>query len=694
MKFFACKNLVSQAVEPCEPWLWDKPPPSEKICKSKISRQEFYQSSKTDWCFYSCNEGANPNQRISKDNPVKYAHGAIADYDLPISDQRVAEAIESMTIRPAWVERSLGGNVRLIWTFPRPMAVETNDFAIFILQHAKGWLQLELLPGLDQAAWEDPARRYCRGTEWKSTGHENIKETALQAYYVEAAKKFKFKASEGNSIPLEIVEPALRTRFPGFSWPSGFDLDSQGPSFWVSGSVSPFSAIVKPDGMLTFSAHADKPFYSWSDILGADFVRETNEKAISRATLDIYHDGHNYWRVIDGIYQSVTDRGMSLYLKEGCGIPAKKVDATLHHINENNRVAGAAPFIFRPPGVITYNHRKVLNTWKNTVMQPANDAIPESLWVLDFLGAFLDPPEQLNWLLAWLQYFYQSAVELTPRPGTNVFIFGAPNRGKTFFSRMIVGAMVGGFSDASDYLVRGDNFGSENFHVPLWSVDDSNPGSSTNGHDKFASMLKKAAANQQHKYHAKFETPCVVEWAGRVLITANTDFTSSRILGSLDNNSADKTCVFRATGKSLVFPERYDLQKTLKTELPLFCRWLLDWKVPEHIPREGRYGFAPFHESTILDQTHQTSKAAPLKEIIIEELVAFFAATPEATEWRGTLSQLLRFMQANPLNDLILKGIRLEQMSRHLELIQREGILKVCTEVGAAKTRIWVFQRI
>lgn len=114
-------------------------------------------------------------------------------------------------------------------------------------------------------------------------------------------------------------------------------------------------------------------FFGWRELLGDEFVKEYSEKAITKATLDIFYDGQSYYRMIDGAYQTVNDGAMKIYLKEGCGV-SSKVEATLHHIHENSRVTGAAPFVFRPPGLIVYNHHKVLNTWKNTVMQPAENA--------------------------------------------------------------------------------------------------------------------------------------------------------------------------------------------------------------------------------------------------------------------------------------------------------------------------------
>lgn len=693
-KFFAVKNLTEKSLTSSEPWAFAGSRPTDKICLDKFERQNWYRTKSTDWNFYTGIEPANPNQRASKDNPVKFIHAFVADYDIKISEERINEAILSNPIKPCYVERSLGGNCRLVWILPRPLPVETTDFAIWILQHAKKWLHLDLLPGLDEAAFEDPARLYCNGANWRATGYGTINENQIQPFFVESAKGFKFKAPEGNSIPLDVVEKAIRIKFPSFDWPVSFETDTQGPSFWIEGSVSPLSAFVKPDGMFTFSAHASKPFYPWSDILGPDFVKEKNAESITKATLDVYHDGHSYWRVIDGLYQSVSDGAIKVFLKKGCGIPEKKVEDAVYFLQENNRVTGAAPFVFRRPGLIEYNQRKVLNTWKNSVMQPAASVEGfENTWLWSFINCLFDPKEQFDWAMAWVKHFYTSAHELTPRPGQNIFLMGPANKGKTFFCRHIVGKIVGGFVDASKYIVEGDSFGSENYHVPLWAIDDSTPGNSTAAHDKFAAMLKKTAANQSFRYNQKYEVPTTVEWMGRITVTANLDHISSRILGSLDNTSADKTSVFRCTTNPITFPERYELQRLLLTELPLFCRWLLDWTPPETVKRDGRYGYESHHDQTLIDQTHQTSKAAPMKELLIEELQTYFQNNPEAQEWRGTLVQLVRLIQLNPLNDYVMRSLKLEMINRHLELIEREGIIKCRTEVGTSKQRIWIFSR-
>lgn len=710
MKFFYSVNLTERTLHTgMQPW--DFVPTqviSEQIRHDKQSRQEFYSNANTSWYFYTLIEGANPNQRPSKDNPPKYLHGIAADYDIAIPPERVAEAVKAMKVKPTYTERSLGGNLRLVWLFNHPLAIDTCEFCTYVLTQAIKWLNLGLLPALDEPAFVAFSRLLCNGCQWEVTGHGPVPDNDLQAFFVRCGREFRFQSNtDGNEIPLDVVEKALLEKYPTlFSWSQDFVLDSQGPSFWVEGSTSPMSAIVKKEGMFTFSGHAPKPFFSWGEILGQDFVSKFATDSIARATNEIWWDSKKFWRKKSGIYSSVDMPELSNYFKVQCRLSNKPnkegvspVDMALDHIYNNGAIKGAAPFIFRPPGVLDFNGRRVINTWVNQVTKPADEM---SVWgpegrfpfLSQFLDTLFDPPHQKDFLLAWWKHYYTAAYTLVPMPGQNVFLMGGPGAGKTLLNRAVVGKSVGGFMDAADFLVHSGQFNSEMFESPLWCVDDETMGESTTKQAMFQAMLKKISANQQFKSHKKFEIPVLCEWMGRAIITANLDYISSRALGPMDNSSSDKTSIFRCVSEArIIFPSRHQLAALLDAELPYLLRWLLSWEPPAHVIRSIRYGYAAYHEPTLLDQAHQSSRGAPFKELLVESLQGYFTTHPDATEWRGTLTQLSRLITENPMNDYMLRSLRLEQTSRYLEMIQRDGILKCTTETGSLQTRIWIFYR-
>jgi hypothetical protein len=700
VKFFAAKNLVSTAVAPCVPWEFK---PTEiitaQIRADKTTRQEWYRTASTNHCFYSCIEGVNASQRVGKENPARLLHGISADYDMPLTPDRVQEAIKIMSIKPAWIERSLSGNARLVWEFPRPVQVDGNDFLSFILERTEKWLKLGLLPGLDTGALTTTSRLLCNGCEWASTGHGPIPENTLQAFFVDCAREFNFNPTGASEIPLEVIEPALRAAFPAFSWPADFELESQGPSFWVPGSTSPMSAIVKKEGMISFAAHAEKPFYTWSDILGKEFVQKFDADSIAKATSDIWWDGKNFWRKIAGRYARMAERELVIYFKKSCMLPGNKVEDALNHIFTVSRIEGAAPFVFRPAGKIEYQGDPILNTYVDRAIKPADELTEwgpagKFPFLSRHFDALFDPPEQLPWFLAWYKHLYTACYTHTPYPGQNIFLMGGVHTGKTLTSRAIVGYSVGGFVDASSYLTKGNNFNAEMCRVAVQCVDDESMGESSANHNHFQAMMKKSAANQEFQYNKKFETPVTVEWMGRIIVTSNLDHVSSRSLGPMDDSSLDKISIFRCASKSKIdFPNRTELRAIIQAELPYFLRWLLQWVPPAHILRDVRFGYRSYHEKTLLDQAHQTSTSAPFKELLIEGLRDFFVTNPKAIEWRGTVTQVMRLLHSNPLNETIIRNLRLEQINRHLELVQRENLFVCECQTGDFKTRVWVFPR-
>jgi hypothetical protein len=701
--FFAAKNLVTRSLQPCEPWLFKLVEPiSQQIREVKEDRQRWYQNPVTVHCFYTALEGVNAVQRVGKDNPPHLIHGFVADYDIRIPAERIMEAIREMAIKPTYFESSLGGNFRLVWILERPLPVDDRGFCTFILQQAHDWLRLGLLPGLDRKAFEETSRLYCNGCAWEDLGNGPIPAATAQAFFVECGRKFRFKAGDDEMVPLDLVEKALRERYPNFSWPCSFELETQGPSFWVPGSVSLQSAIVKPGGMFSFAAHSDKPFYSWSDLLGKEFTEKFQADAVARATDDVWWDSKIFWRRINGVYASVEKTELLSYLKVTCRLSAKpgqggvsQQEAALEHIYVHQRVIGAAPFVMRRSGLIMFDGERKLNTYSGKPLEPADTGDDKDCpWLVSLEENLFGKGEQRDQKLAWLKHFYTSAYNFDPRPGQNIFMMGLAGAGKTLWNREVIGGLVGGFVDASDYLVNGAQFNSYLYRRCLWVLDDDSPAGSPQATARVHLMFKKIAANQQALCNTKFQNSVMLEWMGRIVCTTNLDFISSRIVGPLDNSSLDKTCLFRcAPGSRFDFPDRIEIANTLARELPHYARRILNWEPPATVRRDSRYGYAAYHDKSLLDQTYQSSPTASFKEVLIEYLAGWFKANEKAAYWEGPVSMLLREIMVSQNNDLVLRSLKLEQTSRFLEQIQREGNIQGEVRNGMHNTRIWRFYR-
>lgn len=709
--FFAVVNLTELATSPCEPWNF-KPVEgiSEQVRHSKHDRQVWYKTKSTVHNFYTGLEGANPNQRVSKSNPPRRINAIVADYDLPVSPQQVSDAMKKFKLLPSYAERSLGGNLRLIWLLKRPILTDSYDFAVFVLQQVSEWLKLEILPGLDIPALTDPTRLYCNGCQWELTGAEGISENTVQGFFVRCGAEFIFKDSgSGAKIPLDIVEKQITKQFPNFVWPGPFEVGSQGPSFWIPESTSAQSAILKEDGFFTFSAHAERPFYSWSDIFGPDFAKDFQTNCVAEATKDVYHDGKLYWLLnpTEQRFVAMAKETLTNHLKVNCRISSKPdksgtslMERCLAHIHQFGVVEGGAPILFQPPGLIHYSGLKIINTTpKSKIVVPSG--VPAAwgpLGNFPFLSGLLDgifePVSQLEYFLAWLKHFYVSALAQTPKPGQNIFLSGGPGVGKTLLNREIVGGLLGGHSDAARFVLGEAAFNSSLFQSAVWSVDDETISDSDSAHRKFSSYIKLCAANQDFEYRKKFEHNLTVPWTGRIICTLNLDESSSRSLPSLDESTEAKISFFRcAKSSKIIFPDREVIKRLIKSELPNLAQWLTEWTIPARLIGESRYGVLSHHETSLMDKAHQGGKSAPFKEILLDFLTRYFADNKDASEWRGSVTQLMRFLLADPLNDTIMRQMRLEQVNRYLESLSREGVITCSVVNGQRKTRLWVFPR-
>ncbi len=701
-------NLSSLAlVQGCAPWEFVPAAPlPDEIRSDKKLRDAWINHPATLHYVYTLNEGINPGLRISKtNNPVHCAHGLAADYDAPQDEATVLKFAAAMPIPPNWIERTLSGHWRFVWLFESLIKFPSfafgqhfmAKFPEFAFDPAMGMI------GFDEGAWGAPERMFTNGCDWRPLNPNKIPATITQGWLVQASRTFKFNDSSfGISIPLDVVKVALEKQFPSFAqWPGDFALDAQGPTFWVPESQSPKSAIVRETGMQTFSDHATKAFYPWIELLGAAFCKQYETEACGRAVAGIFYDGKHYFKKNGDMPWRGFDRtDISLHLRVSRGVSPKsdkagisEIDKCLTYIQDYQRVEGAAPFIFRPQGLVTINGAQCLNISTTPVLTPA---VTTAYWgplgqfplLSNFLGVFFSSPEQLDYMLSWLSVYYRSGYYFQPTSGQAVFLAGPTGVGKTFFNTAVVGTLMGGFADASDYLLGRDTFGSELFEKPLWTVDDSVSSADQRTHRVFSEMVKRSAANSTFRYHAKFRVAQMVEWLGRIMISLNCDEESIRKLPDLDISIKDKLMLFRTADKTIVFPDRSELKKIVDRELPFFARYLLDWVIPEHCKGTSRYGVAPYHEASLVESARLSSRTAGFAEILEDWKEDYFTKTQKgATSWEGTSYQLHKEILMDPSADAAMRHFTVDAVGRHLSALKNKGAHIECLSKG--DSRIW-----
>lgn len=711
------RNLASQQTyNDVLPWQWQVQPP-EAVRKDKEARTRWATAITTRHHCYSAYEGLNEQMRVTRargeeGNPPFKQLGFVVDFDAPWTREGLLAGLERVKNPPAYLENTLSGNARLVWTFAEPLLLPgyefTSEWVVFLAEK----LQVQLLlPGIDQGALRAPERYYTNSGDWRELSVTPVPSDVLRGWFVEFSNKFSFKGKEyGEELPIEQVIELLRARHPRFhEWPGDFAVGAQGPSFWVAGSTSPNSAIVKPGGMITFAAHASKVFYPWSELCGVVELDQSKAKTVGKAVENIFFDGKQYFRRLpSGCWRPFDKSDLTSHLRVTCKLSPRmeknggpsQLDLAVQHIQDHQYVTGAAPFVFRRTGLINVNGNSFLNTSTRRVLVPAEGPVswgPEGQfpWISQWLDTFFDPASQKEAFLAWLSYYYRSAHDLAPRSGQNAFLAGGAGIGKTLLNRRVIGPLLGGYAEAANYLLGKDSFGAELFESGHWVIDDDSMSTTVSDHKKFSAFLKQMAANSTFRYHAKFRQPLLVEWCGRVVVTCNADEESIRILPDLSMTILDKLMLFRArvNNGDFRFPAKEVLEPLIDRELPFFARWLLDHKIPAHLMADDpRFGIMPYHNAELVSTANHSSHLAGFVEIIHDWKQQWFG-TSKFDSWEGSSFQLHRALHADPTSAPALRNITVDAVGRNLSAMKNRGDDSISCREDEHGLRLWKISR-
>jgi hypothetical protein len=652
IEFPCISNLESQDVFMSCPWEFS--PRVPKFPAKKVYKAWLAQDS-TQHLLYCPAIGTIPGLRVNREsNPIHSVIALVADYDYEALESDLENMLERAGVNaPEWVHTTPSGGTRLVWTLDRPVLVASGQILVKSLRMAAKSMGLKaLLPGFDfEDAFLNPAIYYDVGREWIHVeGSRQLSASLVEGWMLKCSEAVKWA---GEEIPLDAIKAEMERKHPG-KWTGPFELGSRGLRFWDPIADNETAAIVRPTGMQCFTG--PKGFVTWAEIFGRAFVEQFTTTRLSEIVDGVWYDGTHYWYAsADGKWEPRAEKEMSRWLKVEQGLSADKeknatfseVENALHVIDQHRRVAGAAPFLYMPPGMIEFMNNRVINTARVKALKPAEricDWGEHFPWIATFLEEFFDPDDQLISFLAWLKRFYEGALEGAPVQGQAVFIAGPVGQGKTMLSNLIISGLVGGHMDATKFLLGGTEFNKNLFHSGLWTIDDATPGDSPSDHKKFSSMLKKITANTTFEYRAMFNDGTMVEWAGRVMITGNLDAESLRILPDLDISILDKIMLFKAASRDKEFPSKYELRDIVRKELPFFASYLCAFETPEELVGKSRYGIHSYHHGDLRLAAGESTDAAVLEEILhsfIEERIRNREPIPFEGSATNLMQQLL-----------------------------------------------------
>ncbi|MCX6953035.1 MAG: hypothetical protein NTV51_12850 [Verrucomicrobia bacterium] len=607
----------------------------------------------TQHCFYTLAEPEFAGIRPSSQNPIKFLHGIVADYDGDAG--AINAALPALTFTtgkaPTWVTTTFSNKARLIWLFEKPVPTFTPDVLTrFLTILMKDFKLKGLLPGLDEGALiTNPYTPYELGTNWRHLhGDTRIPHDVVMLALHDASNKAKWKVN-GPEIPMEAVAAEVAKRWPG-RFAGAITEGARGVRFWDSRADNNTGCTIRKEGVQAWTGECK--FIPWAELLGDEFVKQYRANRIGGAIDGTFFDGRDYWQKDETtIWRHLTTEAVKRHINvlHGLSAESKKGQASelnlaLTTIDRMQRVDGAFPCLFIESDIVQDKNQRYLNISRAKVMTPSTpsgrawgDGFP---WIAKYLdGLFGDTQREV--FLSWFSHFYQNAAKGKPKRGQALFIAGPKSAGKTLLSQCIVGGIMGGFAEATHYLLGETTFNEELFPNPIWAVDDATASADPRMHQKYSQIIKKVVANPYQEYHPKFKKAVTFRWNGRVIVTLNDDPTSIAMLPRIDGSLLDKLIILRAAPPLVSFD---GVEDTLAVELPFLADFLSSFVIPEWLKKNPddtiRFGHDAWHHPALLETAKASSEAAALQELL-ELWRKYFFRVEDLPAWTGSATDLL-----------------------------------------------------
>ena len=680
-----------------------------KSFSNKAEFKDWCADNNTDHVFYSYCEGDSPAERISNKNPVNRCSGFVADYDAPINYSEVEDIARSaFTTPPTWVSQTFSGYVRFVWEF-EAIPVDPVLFDIFIRDIARAVKAPKAIAGFDESSYK-PNQYFELGSNWIKTG-DPIPQEVVRTSLLKAAGT-RPPASTDTSIPIDHVASAVEDMFPG-RWVGDFEVGSRGPLFWVDDGIDREGCQISEDGVICYSDRGGKGFFSWREILGSKFVEKYEQKKLGSLLDEYWFNGKSFFKMLNGMSVSIPKDQLMLELraanfatKAKKGSNLSEMEQAILAISNQNRVDEIAPVVFSKERVVVSSGRRILNSSSIQPIEPAEDGDP-SLWPFihewinqmfaDATDSYGKSRPATDYLYAWIKRFYGAVRDRRFCQGQALLLVGPTNKGKSLLSNKVISSMVGGLADASDYLSGQTKFNKDLAQYAAWVIDDTVSAANFSDQRKATELIKRAVANPRIEYHAKYVDAVNIPWTGRVIMSLNMDANSLSVIPALDSSNRDKLLALRvrdeATSK---FPPNNVVEDMVDNELPHFCKYILDWKVPQDIEVYSRFGIESYIDEAIASAAYDNSSRSSIAELVEFFAIHHRAANNTAVQWSGTVTQFQVLVQEYNNGRHVGQSSNLEFVRRGMssmeEAYKSNPKLRPVKSIGSGGGKVWIIE--
>jgi hypothetical protein len=667
-----------------------------------------------DWCaefntkhaFISYCEGDSPRKRVSSKNPVNKVSGFIADFDAPVDWVSVKDIINAaLPVAPTWIAKTFSGYIRMIWEFEEPLPIDPNMYDAFIRELARSLKAPKAMAGFDECSYK-ASQYYEIGSDWTKMGSVVPGDFVYTALVKVAGTRPP--TSSDTTVPMDIVAAEIEAQYPG-RWHGEIEVGARGPLFWIEDGINRDGCQIAEDGVICYSDRAGKGFVSWREILGKTFIEQYERKKIGTVLDEYWFNGKSFFKLLKGSSVTIPKDQLLLELKAAnfSSKPKKnqvltEIEQAVLAISNHNRVDEIAPVVFSSERIVEHNGHRILNSASIEPIEPADDGDP-ALW--PFMNVWLSqmfipaygitgPRPATDYLFAWIKRFYLAVLNRKFSQGQALLLVGPTNKGKSLLSNKVISAMVGGLADASEYLSGQTKFNKDLARVAAWVIDDTVSAASFQDQRRATELIKRAVANPRIEYHAKYVDAVSIPWTGRVILSLNMDANSLSVIPALDSSNRDKLLALRISDAATSnFPSNNILEDIIDKELPHFCKYILDWVVPQDIEVYSRFGIESYIDESIASAAYDNSSRSSIAELVEFFAIHCRAANPTMVEWTGTVTQFQVLVQEYNNGRHVGQSANLEFVRRGVaameEAYKSNTKLRPVVSIGSGGGKVW-----
>jgi hypothetical protein len=193
---------------------------------------------------------------------------------------------------------------------------------------------------------------------------------------------------------------------------------------------------------------------------------------------------------------------------------------------------------------------------------------------------------------------------------------------------------------------------------------------------------------------AKYADAVTLPWAGRIILSLNDDPNSMSVLPTMDSSNRDKIMAFKVAQAPFKFPPKRELEATIDEELPAFAKFLIDWKPPQGVIDDDRFGVKSFIDRSISYAAYDNSSRSQVAELIDYFAKACREQNTEITQWRGTITEFQvalhtynngRSLGASNKLEFVRNGLS------HLEDVGKsDSSVRPIESIGKGSGKVWI----